>query len=576
MKKKLILMMACCLLLMDSCNELDNNLQNPSRATVDKSNLDLVLNSVELSFKDFYWDASDIGAALTRQEVMFGPLYSNAFTATSYDALWSDAYQGVLVNAKTIIENGSALKLYTHVGIARTLQAYTLLTLVDTFGDVPYSEAFKGNDNTNPKIDAQADVYKVALASLDSAILNFNKTAVKEPPVANEAYYGGNKAKWIALANTLKLKYYLSVASVDPTAKAKIDELVKLDLVDKADGSEDFQFNYGNQFTNPNSRHPKYNSNYTATGAGDYFGTFYLYAVVAEKTVLNGGATVDDPRRRFYFYRQNGDALSNISLDALPCGNRSKPSHYTSEMPFCHLANTGLAIAGGYWGRDHGDASGIPPDGQKRTSYGVYPAGGLYDNSTFAVINNVDLGGLGRGIAPIWLSSYTEFMKAEAALTLGVDLSTAATAKTAQTALVAGVTNSIEKVIAFPATCGVTVPASRLQTINSTTPIAGSKLAYYNFVTNKYTTATTADAKLALVMKEFYIATFGNGIESYNMYRRTGYPAGMQFTLASDPGPFVRSGYYPANAVNRNASFNGKQKLAVDIKVFWDPGKVLQ
>jgi hypothetical protein len=33
----------------------------------------------------------------------------------------------------------------------------------------------------------------------------------------------------------------------------------------------------------------------------------------------------------------------------------------------------------GYFGRDHGDPSGIPPDGQYRTAWGIYPAGGDFD-----------------------------------------------------------------------------------------------------------------------------------------------------------------------------------------------------
>src|SRR5258706_88437 len=584
MKKKLILIITCCVLVMDSCNDLSNNLQNPNSPTPSQGNLDLVLNAAELSFKDFYWDVSDIGSALTRMEVMFGPLYSNAFPATSFDGIWGDAYQGVLVNAKTVIDLGSTQKLYMHVGIARTLQAYTLMTLVDMFGDVPYSQAFGGNANTTPAVDNAKDVYTAALASLDSAILNFTKIEARKPD--NDIYYAGSKANWLALANTLRLKYYMNTAMENATAQAAavtaIQTILAGDVIDAADGSEDFQFNYGTTQPVPNSRHPKYNNDYTTTGSGDFLGNWYMYVTVAEKTIKKG-STVDDPRRRFYFYRQNGDAVSTISTDALPCGNYSKPSFYTADMPFCHLGNLGIAVAGGYWGRDHGDASGIPPDGQKRTTYGVYPAAGLYDNSTFSSIASISLAGLGKGMAPIWLSSYTELMKAEAALNMGVDLSGSQSAGiSAATALSAGIKNSGEKTFAFPATVGVTVPASRITTLNGALGVVGSKLTYYDYENTAYTNApATAPAtpfcKLDIVMREFYIAAFGNGIESYNMYRRTGYPSGMQYKLAGatdSSDPFVRSGYYPSAAVNRNSNIS--QKATVDVKVFWDPGLTLQ
>lgn len=42
-------------------------------------------------------------------------------------------------------------------------------------------------------------------------------------------------------------------------------------------------------------------------------------------------------------------------------------------------SQTNPTSAHGYFGRIHGDADGIPPDGQIRTNWGVYPAGGLGD-----------------------------------------------------------------------------------------------------------------------------------------------------------------------------------------------------
>lgn len=591
MKKKFIYSIIGCLILLGSCNDLSNNLQNPSSPTPDQGNLTLVLNTVQLNLQGFYWDCSNIGAALTRQETLFGPLYKNAFSAVSYDQAWTDAYQGVLVNAKTVIDQGSAQKLYQHVGIAQTIKAYTLMTLVDFFGDVPYSTAFGGSSNTTPTLDAGKDVYKVALASLDSAIANFAKTS-SSPISTNDLYYGGNMTKWTALANTLKFKYFVNLAQ-DPASKTDavtaIQTLVASDLIDDATGSEDFQFAYGTTYTNPNSRHPKFNGNYNSSGAGDFIGNWFMYVTVAEKTVIKGG-TVDDPRRRFYFYRQNGDVIANIKTTALPCATQSTPSWYSSYsywypssgMPFCQLGNLGLSIAVGYWGRDHGDNSGIPPDGQLRTTYGVYPAGGLYDNSTFTPISGSSaytLGGQGKGIAPIWLSSYTEFLKAEAALNLGVDLSTSkSTGTSASAAFLAGVKNSVEKVVAFGSVAGVTIPTSRVTTLNAATGTVGAKATYYDYVSTAFAGAAASGAggKLDLSSREFYIAAYGNGIEAYNLYRRTGFPSGMQYLLAhgDDSGdPFIRSCFYPSAAVNRNSNIS--QKSSVDAKVFWDQGITL-
>jgi hypothetical protein len=53
--------------------------------------------------------------------------------------------------------------------MGQVMEAYTIVTLVDMFGDIPYSEALDPT-NLNPKLDAGADVYAKAIELLDKAI----------------------------------------------------------------------------------------------------------------------------------------------------------------------------------------------------------------------------------------------------------------------------------------------------------------------------------------------------------------------------------------------------------------------
>ena len=69
----------------------------------------------------------------------------------------------------------------------------------------------------------------------------------------------------------------------------------------------------------------------------------------------------------YYFYRR---------ADATP-GFGTSPDEETLECGYkTHLSLPGhvFAVANGYWGRDHGNDFGIPPDGLPLN--GVYPAGG--------------------------------------------------------------------------------------------------------------------------------------------------------------------------------------------------------
>jgi hypothetical protein len=90
---------------------------------------------------------------------------------------------------------------------------------------------------------------------------------------------------------------------------------------------------------------------------------------------------------------------------------------------------------------------------------------------------------------------------------------------------------------------------------------------YVIFVMDAYDNAANDEERLEIIMKEHHIATFGNGLEAYNAYRRTGYPSNMQPTLIPNSGDFYYSALYPANNVNINS--NATQKSRSE-RIFWD------
>jgi hypothetical protein len=123
----------------------------------------------------------------------------------------------------------------------------------------------------------------------------------------------------------------------------------------------------------------------------------------------------------------------------------------------------------------------------------------------------------------------------------------------------------IAKVVNFPATVSVT-PST---TYAATTAQVDD---YVNTVLSNYDAALGSTSKLNIVMKEFHIASYGNGVEFFNAYRRTGMPTNMQPSLSSSPGPFIRTFWYPSDHVTLN--LNAKQKPDNTVKVFWDLGAV--
>ena len=562
MKRIIIFAAVTVLLVTASCKKrLDDLLVNPNTPTLDKADVDLYFNAVQLSFADFYNSLSDRGMEVTRQWNQGGSTYLNAYRPETFNGVWSTGYRSVLTQINAMEPIARSQNRWYHVGAGQLMKAYTGMALVDFFGDVPWFEAASPTQSViNPKVDKGADIYKNCIDLLDSAILNLNKTQASNP--TNDLYYGGNKARWITLANTLKLKAYMTTRLVDATAATKIAAVLGTgNIIDTE--AEDFVFRFGTQLENPNSRHPKYNSCYRAAGGvGIYISNYLAWEMTTEKGFV-------DPRVRYYFRRQinarNNQLAANgqpaIALTALACQGQLSPGHYAPGMAFCMAGD-------GYFGRDHGDPSGIPPDNTFRTAFGIYPAGGEFDNlrvntgSSSSLVNiAVTLtgtpGARGAGIHPIWLSSYTHFLLAEAALVLNVS------GLNARTLFDAGMRQSFSKVMNFPATMSVTPDPAFV-------PASTEVDFYVNTVLRSFDAAATNSAKLNIVMKEYHIASFGNGIEPYNNYRRTGMPTNLQPMLNPQPGPFIRSFWYPTDHVTLN--LNGKQKPDNTVKVFWDNG----
>lgn len=529
---------------------------SPNALRSDQFSEDLFITSIERNLATYFEGTQDFGSQLTRQLVMFGPLYTNEYSPTDMDTPWEDAYSKVLTDVQALKSSALAKEGYQHLGIAKIIEAYVLLTLVDSFGDIPYSEAFKGQENLNPKADKGSDVYEIARVLLNEGIKdlgNVRKSKLTLSPSYDLIYGASNSSisassigsfnNWIALANTLKIRLFLNYKFVAPAAaRDSIIALSTRNIIDTP--AEDFQFKYSNTQANPDSRHPEFGANYD-NGASDYMSNYFMNKLRTDYTTV-------DPRVRYYFYRQQ--TTNSTDPNQLPCLGTAKPAWYSASDPYCQLSS-------GYWGRDHGDAAGIPPDGQRRTIWGIYPVGGRFDSSAGGG-QTQNSGARGAGISPMMLSFYTHFMLAEAALTLG-------TGANAKTLLDLANDQAISKVMGFGTEVGYTFTSTETGFVPSTATVNAYKAA----VTARYNAATTDEGRLQVVIGEFHKATYGNGFEAYNMYRRTGYPADLQpAKTAADPGAFIRSFIYPANYVNRNINAKQKPGFGTEVLVFWDNG----
>lgn len=543
MKKYIYSLLCAATMLFASSCDLDL-LDNPNAVTASTASPNFLLNRIQLDYKDFYQGISNTGMSLTRIVNQGSAQYESAYTTASTNGWWNDSYADILADIKFLEPLAVAGGLERHLGISKTIKAMVLFHLVDVYGDVPYSEALDAS-NFNPKVDSGQSIYEAAFATLNEAAAHFAATTSAGTP--NDYFYNKNYTKWVKLINTLKLRYYLNLRLTDAAgSKAGISALIAENNMLKT--GDDFVFRFGTSTANPDSRHGEFVGSYTS-GGGTYHSTFYMWHMTEAKGF-------DDPRARFYWYRQVN--VNSTNVDEIECISQIAPPHYLGGgFIYCLPGNRG------YWGRDHLDPDGVPPDGLKRTVWGLYPVGGRFDNNSATPTNSTSLGAQGQGLYPIMLAAYVDFMLAEYALQLNGDDAAA------KTYLLSGIQKHMDYVKDYALS---TQEAGAINTFfaSKATSLDEDIAAYIAYVSSEYDKAPSiaVPSKMYVIGREYWLSLYGNGVESYNLYRRTGEPGNMQPGLEQNAGDFPRSFLYPNVYMVTNT--NASQKPGLDAQVFWD------
>ena len=518
---KYTIILAFSILMMNSCETTEMGLVNdPNSLSPDQANADYFLNSIQVDFAYFVHYMGLTGGSFTRIDQLSSRTYSQSYSPASFDYEYTLAYQGIGEDVRLMRPLADEAGLSFHIGITQVFQAYMYVAMVDFFDAIPYSDALQAAEGVlNPSPTGGQAVYDAAVGLLDSAIANFGDADAPAPAV--DFYYGGNKSKWIKAANSIKKKIYLNLG--DTGSYNGVSDYIKTP-------ADDFQFNWGSALVPANSRHPFYNNCYTSTGAGRYTSNWLM------SVMLNAYGGVSDPRMKYYFYRQVPAAPGyGIAPEeqTLECSLYLPPPHYAAtNEPFCALVN-------GYWGRDHGNDAGIPPDPFLRTLYGLYPAGGRFDDNSFEA-TVVGQGESGKGITPVMLSSWIHFMNAELDAT------------NMKAHLTSGIEDSMNKVTNF---LGYDAPKQDLVD------------TYMSQFSDAFDAAST-EGKYNICATEYFISMYGNGLDAYNSYRRNGYPTTIQPNLEPDPGSFPTIMYYPETLTARNQNFTQRDNLTG--RVFWN------
>lgn len=137
------------------------------------------------------------------------------YTSTYQQVLWTGIYDN-LQDYQLIRTSSVASSYPNHAAIARIMQAYDYLLLVDQYGDIPYTNALQGATNTTPTFDKADAIYKDLIVQLKGAISDINAATSAAKPGTEDVVFGGGTAgmtKWKQFANSLRLRILLRQSS---------------------------------------------------------------------------------------------------------------------------------------------------------------------------------------------------------------------------------------------------------------------------------------------------------------------------------------------------------------------------
>jgi len=163
---------------------------------------------------------------------IFG-MYAQHWTETTYNDeanydlvnrniggnFWNNIYLQVLSNlseAKKIIADDTIMTAQTkanQIAVIEIMEVYTWQILVDTYGNIPYSQALQGLDNLVPAYDDDEAIYDDLYNRLNSALNTLSQGGSSLG--AADLIYHGDVSKWMEFGYTTMLRMAVRVGYSD-------------------------------------------------------------------------------------------------------------------------------------------------------------------------------------------------------------------------------------------------------------------------------------------------------------------------------------------------------------------------
>ena len=415
----------------------------------------------------------------------YGPIFSykEGHTHWLFEEQFSTSVKNV-IDLEAQLATSEESTASVDLAIAQIQRVLIFSRLTDAYGDIPYFEAGKGSLEgiRFPKYDAQSEIYKDMLKTLEGAV-GVLKAGGESSYGSADLIYGGDVSKWNKFGNSLMLRLAMRMTKADEGAA---EEWAKKAI----DG--------GVMETNADIAFVQY-----------------------ENSPNDGGPNVNPLTKCFTSRHQNQVKISKTFMDFMKDRNDPRVSVLCSTVD----GNTDYDLQ---VGQDINDPT--KADDNSKPNINIFGGSGIvvYD-------------------APFFLQTYAEveFMMAEASKRWG---------------LAGGNTKDHYE-------NGVRAAMGYLSMYGHGVEVSSDKMDEY-LDTNPF---VEADA-LKMINEQYWVATFGNGLETFSNWRRSGYP---ELTPLTDLGDIPRRFVFPGseklnNPVNVEEAITRQGGDKLTTRIWWD------
>lgn len=203
MKKIGILFSLTVLMALTGCQDLTELNDNPNNVSETHPQL-LLTNIASNAFE------VDGTGALYASRILVQTDGENSGQYYNWDRASFDDYN-MLGEVTKMMQEAVRIESDEYIALSKFFRAFYFYNLTLTFGDIPYSEALKGETEEQylPKYDTQKEIFVGILRELSEAndLLEGNTNII-----AGDIIFGGNTTKWQKLVNSFRLKVLMTLS----------------------------------------------------------------------------------------------------------------------------------------------------------------------------------------------------------------------------------------------------------------------------------------------------------------------------------------------------------------------------